>query len=45
MKKAFKLAAIAMVAMAMTVACNNKAVEEETLDTMPVEEIVEEVVE
>lgn len=35
MKKAFKLAAIALCAGAMMVACNNNATEEVALDTMP----------
>lgn len=40
MKKAFKLAAIALCASAMMVACNNNATEEVALDTMPVDTVV-----
>lgn len=43
MKKVFRLAAIAIVAMAMTTACNNNAPEEVVEDTI-VEEVVEDTV-
>lgn len=41
MKKTVKVLALALVAMSLTVACNNNASEPEVLDTMPVEEIEE----
>ena len=38
MKKCFKMAAIALTAMALMTACNQKAAEE-PVDTMPIEEV------
>lgn len=37
MKKIFRIAALALVALSLTVACNNKT-QEEPLDSMPIEE-------
>lgn len=43
MKKNFRLAAIALCAVALMTACNNNATEEVVLDTTPIDTVVEEV--